>query len=95
MVVYSMPIYDDAGEIASVMEVFTDITEVKKLQRQLTLMGRAVAGMAHRIKNILMGLEGGIFVVNTGMESNDRAQVAEGCEMVERNVNTVSAIVKD
>ena len=95
VVVYSMPIYDDAGEIASVMEVFTDITEVKKLQRQLTLMGRAVAGMAHRIKNILMGLEGGIFVVNTGMESDDRAQIAEGWDMVERNVKTVSAIVKD
>jgi PAS domain S-box-containing protein len=95
LVVYSMPIRDDAGEIAAVMEVFTDITEVKKLQRQLTLMGRAVAGMAHRIKNILMGLEGGIFVVNTGMQANDRAQIAEGWEMVERNVKTVSAIVKD
>jgi PAS domain S-box-containing protein len=95
LVVYSMPIRNDRGEIASVMEVFTDITDVKKLQRQLTLMGRAVAGMAHRIKNILMGLEGGIFVVNSGMESNDRAQITEGWEMVERNVKTVSAIVKD
>jgi PAS domain S-box-containing protein len=95
LVVYSMPIRNDHGEISSVMEVFTDITDVKKLQRQLTLMGRAVAGMAHRIKNILMGLEGGIFVVNSGMESNDQAQVAEGWEMVERNVKTVSAIVKD
>ena len=95
LVVYSMPIRNDRDEIVSVMEVFTDITDVKRLQRQLTLMGRAVAGMAHRIKNILMGLEGGIFVVNEGMKSNDRAQVAEGWEMVERNVKTVSAIVKD
>jgi len=95
LVVYSMPIRNDHGEITSVMEVFTDITDVKKLQRQLTLMGRAVAGMAHRIKNILMGLEGGIFVVNSGMESGDQAQIAEGWEMVERNVKTVSALVKD
>ena len=95
LVVYSMPIRNDHGEILSVMEVFTDITDVKKLQRQLTLMGRAVAGMAHRIKNILMGLEGGIFVVNSGMEAGDQDQVAEGWEMVERNVKTVSAIVKD
>ena len=95
LVVYSMPIRNDRGEITSVMEVFTDITDVKTLQRQLTLMGRAVAGMAHRIKNILMGLEGGIFVVNSGMESNDRDQITEGWEMVERNVKTVSAIVKD
>ena len=94
-VVHTMPIVDDDGEISAVMEVFTDVTEVKALQRQLALMGRAVAGMAHRIKNILMGLEGGIFVVNTGLETDDRETIAEGWEMVERNVHRVSRIVKD
>lgn len=94
-VVHTMPIIDDTGDISAVMEVFTDVTEVKALQRQLALMGRAVAGMAHRIKNILMGLEGGIFVVNTGLETDDRETIAEGWEMVERNVQRVSKIVKD
>jgi len=95
LVVHSMPIKDESGEISAVMEVFTDITEVKSLQRQLALIGRAVAGMAHRTKNILMGLEGGIFVVNTGMETDDRETVDEGWEMVERNVSKVSRLVKD
>jgi len=94
-VVHTRPIYDDDGEIISVMEVFTDITEVKRLQRQLALTGRAVAGTAHRIKNILMGLEGGIFIVSDGLEEDDREAIAEGWEMVERNVQRVSAIVKD
>jgi len=58
-------------------------------------MGRAVASMAHRVKNILMGLDGGIFVVNDGLETDDRDSVAEGWEMVERNVELVSRIVKD
>jgi PAS domain S-box-containing protein len=95
VVVHTRPVFDERGEISAVMEVFTDITEVKKLQRQLALMGRAVAGMAHRIKNILMGLEGGIFVVNTGLETEDRESIDEGWEMVERNVHRVSRIVKD
>jgi PAS domain S-box-containing protein len=95
VVVHTRPVYGDDGEISAVMEVFTDITEVKNLQRQLTLMGRAVAGMAHRVKNILMGLEGGIFVVNTGLEVDDRSSIDEGWEMVERNVERVSRIVKD
>ena len=94
-VVYTRPIYDDDGKIASVMEVFTDITEIKKLQRQLALMGRAVAGMAHRVKNILMGLEGGIFVVNEGLAAENQQGISEGWEMVERNVQLVSRIVKD
>jgi PAS domain-containing protein len=95
MVVYSMPILDGAGETTAVMEVFTDISEVKRLESELALMGRAVAGIAHRIKNILMGLEGGIFVINTGMEDGDQAQIAQGWEMIESNVARVSRIVKD
>jgi PAS domain S-box-containing protein len=94
-IVYSMPMRDRFGAITSVMEVFADITEVKQLERQLTLMGRAVAGMAHRIKNILMGLEGSIFVVNTGVEMNDSNMISEGWEMVERNVGRVSRLVMD
>lgn len=95
VVVHTQPVRDEKGEISAVMEVFTDITEVKELQRQLALTGRAVAGMAHRVKNILMGLEGGIFIVNDGLEGDDRQAIAEGWEMVERNVHKVSGIVKD
>ncbi len=95
VVVHTRPVFDEHGEIASVMEVFTDVTEVKQLQRQLALTGRAVAGMAHRVKNILMGLEGGIFIVNEGLESDDRTAIDQGWEMVQRNVGLVTGIVKD
>ncbi len=95
MMVHSMPIRDKQGEITSVMEVSTNITKLKRLQHQLAMMGLAVAEMAHRLKNILMGLEGGIFVVNTGFEDNDNETVKEGWGMVERNVTTISRIVKD
>ncbi|MBD3170377.1 MAG: PAS domain-containing protein [candidate division Zixibacteria bacterium] len=95
LVVYSAPILDEKGEVKGVMEMATDITEIKKLQRELTMMGKTIAVMAHRIKNILMGLEGGIFVVNTGMEEGDDATVKQGWQMIERNVKNVSGIVKD
>ncbi len=95
LIVYSMPIRDERGEISAVMEVSTNITEVKQLQRRLAMVGLAVAEMAHRIKNILMGLEGGIYVVNAGFEAGDQALVAEGWQMVERNVKRVSRIAKD
>ncbi len=78
VVVHTQPVYDENGEISSVMEVFTDVTEVKRLQRQLALTGRAVAGMAHRVKNILMGLEGGIFIVNDGLDEDDREAIDPG-----------------
>jgi signal transduction histidine kinase len=95
LIVYSSPIFDERGDMTAVMEMATDITEVKRLQRELAYMGRTIAVMAHRIKNILMGLEGGIFVVNTGMEDGDDAMVKQGWEMIQRNVKNVSSIVKD
>jgi len=93
--VHTQPIFDEDLNINAVMEVFTDVTEVKRLQRQLALTGRAVAGTAHRIKNILMGLEGGIFIVNEGLDSDNREAISNGWEMVERNVGRVTAIVRD
>jgi len=94
VIVYTAPIRDEAGNITSVMEMSTDITEVKKLQRELILMGQSVATMAHSIKNILMGLEGGVFVVTTAMEDRNDALLTEGWDMVNRNVAKVSHIVK-
>ena len=95
VIVYTAPIPDESGNIENVMEMSTNITEVKKLQRELTLMGQTVASMAHSIKNLLMGLEGGIFVVSTALERKDDNLLMEGWDMVHRNVAKVSHMVKD
>ena len=95
VMVYSMPVHDENGKTRAVMEVSTNITEVKELQRQLILVGLAVAGMAHRIKNVIMGLEGGIFVVNTGFADNDDATVQRGWGMVQRNTAKISRVARD
>jgi PAS domain S-box-containing protein len=95
IVVTSMPIRDDDGSITGVMEMSTDITEVMSLQMELARMGHAVASMAHRMKNVLMGLEGGIFVTNEGFLISDQEVVQEGWDMVQRNVDKVSRIARD
>ncbi len=92
LIVYSSPILDENGEISAVMEMATDITEIKKLQRELTSMGKTIAVMAQRIKNILSGPEGGIFVTNTAIENGDDALRAQGWGMVRRTVEKVSQI---
>jgi signal transduction histidine kinase len=95
MIVNSMPVRDESGEITGVMEVSTNITRVKELQRQLALVGMAVSGTAHRVKNVMMGLEGGVFVVNTAFEDDDAELLKEGWEMVQRNAAKVSHIASD
>ncbi len=94
MVVRSAPLMDEEGAVAAVMEVSTDVSEVKRLQ-SLATVGLAVTGMAHRIKNILMGLKGGVFMVNEGFEDDDRATIDQGWQMVGRNVDKVAHVASD
>ncbi len=94
VVVTSMPIHDARGEITAVMEVSTNVTEIKRLQ-SLATVGLAVTGMAHRMKNILMGLKGGIFVVNDGFEMRDNDAVEDGWDTVKRNVDRMSRVALD
>lgn len=96
MIVQAAPFRrDSGGNVVEVVEMSTNITEVRRLQNELAIMGKAVSEMAHRIKNIVMGLEGGIYVVNIGMQDGDDEALAKGWRMVEGNVEKVSRVVKD
>jgi PAS domain S-box-containing protein len=95
MIVYTAPVYDLSGQIFAVMEISTNITEVKRLQRELATIGEAVAVTAHAIKNILNGLKGGAYVVQSGLRRKDPALALQGWEMVSDGVDMVSQLVKD
>jgi signal transduction histidine kinase len=57
---------------------------------RLATIGETVAGLAHYIKNILTGLRGGTYMLNTGMAKDDRGMMKEGWAMVQRNIEKIS-----
>ncbi len=99
--VHMVPIRGPLGKIRFIVEMSTDITEVKKLEAEkreaerLAAVGETVAGIAHGIKNVLMGLEGGMYAVNSGIELGDDARIARGWITLEENVNRISEFVKE
>ena len=95
VITYTSPLLDKHGNMSSAIHLCVNITSVKELQKQLILLGETVAGMAHSIKNIMMGLEGGIYVVNKGIDAKNQEEVKEGWEMVLFNFEKISHIVKD
>jgi signal transduction histidine kinase len=95
VLVYSSPVRNNDGDVESVIEAAVNIASVKEIQKQLILLGQTVAGMAHSIKNIMMGLDGGIYVVNKGLEAKNQDEVREGWQMVLLNFDKISHIVKD
>ena len=62
--VTTSPLARGDDKVAHVIEISNDITDLKKLEgemieaERLAAVGQTVAGLAHSIKNILMGLEG-------------------------------------
>ncbi|MEW6138660.1 MAG: ATP-binding protein [Thermodesulfobacteriota bacterium] len=78
-----------------VVQTGVDISPITEMKNQLILLGETVAGMAHSIKNIMMGLEGGIYVVNKGLEVRNQKEIQEGWDMVLLNFDKISQIVKD
>jgi PAS domain S-box-containing protein len=94
VIVNTSPLRDESGDVVAVMEMSTNITEVKRLQSELALLGETVAGMSHSIKNILAGLEGGVYVVDSGLERSRQDRMRQGWSMVKKNMEKVSELVQ-
>jgi signal transduction histidine kinase len=100
-VVTTAPLSRGPGDVAHVIEISADITRVKQLEKEkleaerLAAVGQTVAGLAHTIKNLLMGLEGGMYMVDSGLRQADAERITEGWEVLQRNFNKTVALVKD
>jgi signal transduction histidine kinase len=93
-------IYEQQQEVGSVVFI-QDLREIHRLQQEkehaerMAAIGRTVAGVAHYIKNILTGLQGGSYVINSAMSRKDLELVEKGWDMVERNIDQIAHIVTD
>ncbi|HDR15295.1 MAG TPA: PAS domain-containing sensor histidine kinase [Desulfobacteraceae bacterium] len=95
------PIMDDTGKIQGAIVTYQDLSEIHRLQKEkeqaerMAAIGRTVAGLAHYIKNVLTGLDGGAYVINSAISKRDLDLVENGWNMVERNIEQISGIVSD
>jgi len=89
------PVHNAKGEIEGCIEMSVDITEMRRLQPQLASIGLLVGSISHGIKGLLSGLDGGIYLINTGLEKDRPERVEKGWDMVQRNVAGIRSMVLD
>ncbi len=89
------PLLDTEGNPEAIIEMSTDITQMRELQSQLASIGLLVGSISHGIKGLLTGLDGGIYLVNSGFEKDNPARVKKGWDMVVRNVERIRSMVMD
>ena len=75
-----------------------DLRRIKELESQMieaermAAVGQTVSGLAHSIKNILSGLEGGVYLFETGMKKDEAKRRDQGWEMIERNLSLIKSM---
>jgi signal transduction histidine kinase len=69
-------------------------TQLVQAER-LAAVGQTVAGMAHAVKNITGGLTGGMFVLEKGIELENRKYLFQGWDMVKVDVARIKNVALD
>jgi signal transduction histidine kinase len=62
---------------------------------RLAAVGQTIATLSHHIKNIMQGLRGGSYLVDSGLKNSDDSTIRKGWNIVERNQNRIYSLVMD
>ncbi len=95
VLVHTAPLRNADGQVHQVIEMSINITEIRQLQDKLTSVGLLIGSISHGIKGLLNGLDGGIYLVNSGLEKDNRDRINQGWEMALRNVDRIRSMVMD
>ncbi|MBI9078942.1 MAG: response regulator [Pseudodesulfovibrio sp.] len=74
-----------------VLEKSKELVEAERM----AAVGQTVASMSHAIKNVAGGLEGGMFVLEKGLELENQEYLRQGWEMVRRDIERIKNLSMD
>ena len=98
---YSCSVLHEEGRFVGLVHFYQDLTDIKLLEKELVrterlaAVGQTVSGLAHYVKNILIGLKGGSYVVDVGIQKNDMDKFKTGWETIKKNIKRVSDLTQD
>ncbi len=98
---YATNVLHEKGEFVGIVNFFQDLTEIKRLEKELVqserlaAVGQTVSGLAHYVKNILIGLKGGSYVVDVGMKKNNTEKLKTGWKTIKKNISRVADLTQD
>jgi signal transduction histidine kinase len=87
------PIFNANGEISQVMEMSTNITQIRQLQDHLSSLGLMLGSMSHGVKGMLTALDGGIYQLETGLRKNDSERVTRAADQIKQMADRIKKMV--
>ncbi len=95
VLIWTAPLRNAAGQVTHVMEMSTNITQVRRLQDHLSSLGLKIGSISHGIKSLLTGLDGGVYLVDSGFAKDDHDRVREGWDAVKITVGRIRVLVQN
>lgn len=92
---WTAPIRDTDGRITHVLVMLTDITEARRLEDHLASLGFMIGSISHGIKGLLTNLDGGMYLMDTGLRTHNHPKVQEGFEISSQTVDRIKKLVLD
>ena len=95
VLIQTSPIKNENGEITHVMEMSTNITQMRLLQDQLSSLGLLIGSISHSIKGMLTGMDGGLYLLDSGLANLNYDRIAQGNETVKLMAARIRKMVLD
>jgi len=95
VLIWTAPIRNAVGEVTQVMEMSTNITQIRQLQDHLSSLGLLIGTLSHGIKGLLTGLDGGMYIIEAGLTEDNQEEIKEGWDLVRGMVGKIRSMVLD
>lgn len=95
VLVWTSALRDAGGRITHVMEMSTDVTRMRLMQDQLTTLGGVIGSLSHGIKGMLTGLDGGMYLLDSGFAADNLPRIREGWDTVRLMIGRIRSLVGD
>ena len=93
IIIQTSAIQDDQGNITHVMEMSTDVTMIHELQDHLVSLGLHIGSVSHGLKQLVTGIDGGAYLVESGLKKNHSQQISDGWDIVKTKISETRDMV--
>jgi PAS domain S-box-containing protein len=74
---------------------FMDISELRRMQGNLSALGLMIGTISHSLKSCLTGLDASLYLIETGFYRNKPARIEEGIDVTKMMVDRIRKLVLD
>lgn len=95
MLIWTSPITTAAKKLIQIMVILADVTDLRRLQDNLSALGLMIGSISHGIKGVLTGLDAGLYLIDSGFYKDNPGQIEEGLEVAKLMQERMRKVIVD